>query len=235
MADLLVILPTRGRPHNIADVLAAWDETGGFEHADLLLAVDADDPANDDYLRAVAGHPRVLLWTSPWQKPMVTLLNEVAVAYADSYRLLAFAGDDNLPRTAGWAKSYIEALTELGTGIVYPDDLVQREKLPTQWAMTSDIVRALGAMVPSKVTHLYADNTLLALGREAGCIRYLPDVVVEHRHPVAGTAEMDDGYRRVNSPDRYRDDRRKFVMWVEGRMADDVAKVRALREAACQT
>lgn len=233
MADLLVIVPTRGRPGNVERVLAAWGETGAWPWADLMLAVDADDPEIERYRGIGAKHAAsgaVSVFEVPQQQPMVTTLNAAAVASADDYPMLGFAGDDNLPRSHGWAGQIVAALRTLGTGIVYPDDLVQRWRLPTQWAMTSDIVRALGAMVPSDVLHLYADNTIACLGEAAGCIRYLPYVVIEHCHPIAGTAEMDDGYRRVNAPERYADDRARWLRWVAGRCDEDAAAVRALRE-----
>lgn len=230
MADLLVILPTRGRPANVDQVLRAWDETGGWADADLMLVVDADDPDAAGYDRIVRARPAVGRWTIPEQQPMIHALNAAALATADTYAMLAFAGDDNLPRTPGWAGRIVAELRDLGTGIVYPDDLVQRWRLPTQWAMTSDIVRALGSMIPSDVLHLYADNTIACLGEAAGCIRYLPDVVIEHCHPVAGTAEMDDGYRRVNSPERYADDRRRWLQWVALKLDRDAEAVRSLRE-----
>ncbi|WP_037684635.1 hypothetical protein, partial [Streptomyces griseus] len=106
-------------------------------------------------------------------------------------------------RTVGWAGRYVDELRQLGTGIVYGDDGYQGERLPTQWAMTADVVGALGRMVPAPVEHLYCDNSVLDLGRAAGCIRYLPDVLVEHMHPVAGKAADDDQYRRVNSSAQY--------------------------------
>jgi hypothetical protein len=35
---------------------------------------------------------------------------------------------------------------------------------------------------------------------------YLPDVIIEHLHPAAGKAEMDEGYARVNQPKWYEED-----------------------------
>jgi len=38
-------------------------------------------------------------------------------------------------------------------------------------------------------------------------LRYIPEVVLEHLHPVAGKAEWDDQYREVNAPEVYSADR----------------------------
>jgi hypothetical protein len=39
--DLLVIIPTRGRPGSIPEIVQAWDDTGAT--ADVLFCVDKDD------------------------------------------------------------------------------------------------------------------------------------------------------------------------------------------------
>lgn len=235
MADLLVIVPSRGRPQSVGHVVEAWQHTGAYEHADLLFAVDADDPHLDGYYAQDlpdAGRTLVKLFTVNRWMPMVDKLNLLARQAAtaeDPYFALGFAGDDHLPRTPGWAKRYLDELRAMGTGIVYGDDLLQGERLPTQWAMTSDIVRALGRMVPAPVGHMYSDNSVRVLGMGAGCLRYLPDVVVEHVHPLAGKAAWDDGYRAVNADGQYVRDRAAYQRWVLGPLAADVAAVRALK------
>jgi hypothetical protein len=89
-------------------------------------------------------------------------------------------GDDHFPRTHGWDQAYLDALRELGTGIVYGNDLLQGHRLPTQCAMTADIVRRWGYMALPTLRHMYVDNFWRDLGNAADCLRYLPEVVVEH-------------------------------------------------------
>jgi len=238
MADLLVIVPSRGRPESVARVVEAWRATGALDVAHLVWAVDADDPAIEGYRRAVPDEPGsapVARYEVPRWMSMVDKLNLAAADASEMYWALGFAGDDHLPRTPGWAARYVEELRDLGTGIVYGDDRVQGERLPTQWAMTSDIVRALGRMVPADVEHLYCDNAVLALGRAAGCIRYLPDVVIEHCHPLAGHARWDAQYRRVNGPAQYARDRAAYERWLRVGLDADADAVRGLREAVCRT
>jgi hypothetical protein len=160
-------------------------------------------------------------------------LNARATGFAeigeDSPFAVGFMGDDHRPRSVGWDKAYLDALRELGTGIVYGNDLLQGENLPTQCAMTSDIIQALGYMAPPSLRHLYIDNFWKILGNGADCLRYLPDVIVEHVHPMAGKAEWDANYARVNSAQMYEHDKTAFEEWLRTSMVSDVAKVRALR------
>jgi hypothetical protein len=230
--ELLVIVPSRGRPQHLARMVEAWHTTGAFTRAALLFAVDADDPEIGAYREAHKAFellPVTLHVAARW-RPMVAKLNYVAARHAETPFALGFAGDDHVPRTHGWAGRYLDELHELGTGIVYGDDGMQGGKLPTQWAMTSDIVRALGRMVPADVEHLYCDNAIMCLGTEATCLRYLPDVLIEHMHPMAGKAATDHGYARVNHPEQYSRDQEAFLRWTASPMPEQVAAVRALRD-----
>ena len=134
---------------------------------------------------------------------MAKPLNFAANLYADKYRHFAFLGDDHRPRTKNWDVLFINALDELGTGLVYGNDLLQGENLATAVAMTGDIVQALGGMVPPDMIHLYLDNFWMTLGKDLNALRYIPEVVLEHLHPVAGKAEWDEGYREVNAQEVY--------------------------------
>lgn len=231
-ADLLMIVPSRGRPQNVAALLDTWGETATGA-ADLLIALDEDDPALPGYEAlhvldrwpARLGVPR---WRIGKRLRLGGTLNEVAAAYSAAYRMLGFLGDDHRPRTAGWDRRFVEALSELGTGLVYGNDLIQGAALPTAVAMTSDIVQTLGWMVPPGLVHLWIDNAWLELGRRIDQIRYLPDVVIEHMHPLVGKAPSDAGYEEVNSSARFESDRRAFEDWVRDGLDADVAKLKEL-------
>lgn len=223
--DLLVIVPTRGRPHNAARMMNAWVTTGAYEDANLTFAVDHDDPEMLRYQHLSEG-PASFQWHGHWT-PMVHKLNRGVMAF-DSYPYVAFMGDDHIPRTDGWAARYCEELAEMGTGIVFGNDLIQGRKLCTQWAMTTDIVKALGRMVPAPVEHMYCDNSVMDLGLALDRIRYLPDVRIEHAHPVAGRGAWDAGYERVNSREQYRKDHASYQAWKAEQLPRDVETVRDL-------
>lgn len=236
MPDLAIIVPTRGRPENIRKVISAWDFTNAWDHARMVLVADADDPEIEGY-RVVAaqtnnfrpGTPVDLIEIPKWL-PMVHKLNAAARNLAlGGYFAVGFAGDDHLPQTIGWAKTYLTALRELETGMVYGDDGYQGRKLSTEWAVTADVIDHLGRMVPAPVEHMYCDNSMMDLFGAAGALKHLPEVRIEHMHPVAGKAQSDAQYERVNHRDQFAKDRRAYEGWRRAGLDSDVATVRLLR------
>lgn len=229
MTDLVVVVPTLSRPQAAWELAETFRATTTADTA-LCFAVNEGDQTEGEYRRVLAERSVTI---EVGGRSMVEALNLRAVAYADGDDppfALGFMGDDHRPRTRGWDARYLDALRELGTGIVYGDDLLQGENLPTQVAMTSDVVRALGHMCPPSLTHMYADNYWRDLGRAAKCLRYLPDVVVEHMHPVAGKGTWDAGYLRVNHQSVYDRDLAAYRHHIDsGRFAADVAKIRGGR------
>lgn len=236
MRDLAILVPTRGRPGNVRKVISAWDFTNAWDHADLILIVDRDDPEYAGYLALVeetrhpdTGEALIKMYEVPVHVPMVHKLNDAARALTPGWFALGFAGDDHLPQTMGWAQRYLTVLRELGSGMVYSDDGYQGRKLSTEWAVTADAVRALGRMVPAPVEHMYCDNSMMDLFGGAGALRFLPEVRIEHMHPVTGKAETDAQYQRVNHRDQFARDRRSYEGWRRLGMMTDIAAIRALR------
>ena len=82
------------------------------------------------------------------------------------------------------------------------------------------------------LAHWYQDNVWADLGRGAGCLRHLRAIAVDHVHPATGQAPADattrDNGRSLEA------DREVYYAWRRSRMADDIAKIVALREKALQ-
>lgn len=226
MSLIHYIVPTRGRPGNAKELIEAWRDTAtacryanngqpGGPAARLYFAVDQDDPELAAYRyvfeRAIMGGIDDLNWIlinnkgllSPPYSRLGEILNTCVAAMLESPGVvptaIGFMGDDHRPRTEGWDHDILQALDRLGTGIVYGNDLVQGDNLPTAVAMTADIPRTLGYLVPPDLSHMYLDNYWKDLGQRIGRLQYLADVVIEHCHPIASKAPWDLGYRAVNN------------------------------------
>ena len=230
--DLLVVVPSRGRPQGIARLLDTVHATRRIA-THVHVGVDDDDPELDRYRAVMDGHGADgdLLEVGP-RKGLAATTNDIAVRRAGEYPFLASLGDDMAPRTPGWDRALTRAITDMGgTGFAYPHDGI-REDIPEAVVVSSDIVQALGWFANPALQHFWIDNTWADLGRGAGCIRHLRVVVVDHLHPDAGKAPGDRTYAESNK--KIPADRDAYFAWRSGRMADDVRTILALRERVPQ-
>jgi hypothetical protein len=222
---MAVIVPSRGRPENIAALIEAWLETA--TKAELHVMVDEDDPTMDGYLdviRGLGGHGRgVTLWLGP-RRRLGGSLNHLAPALARDCDVVGFMGDDHRPRTKAWDSLFYSASSL--DSVVYGNDLIQGPNLPTAVFLGSTIIRTLGWMVIPGQVHLFMDNLWRTLGEQLGTLRYLPTVIIEHVHPIAGKAEWDDGYAAANAAEVWAHDEALYREWVGYSMVGDVARIK---------
>lgn len=216
-SGIVVICPSRGRPQNVARLVDSWRLTDA--QADLVVCVDDDDPTLDRYRKLdgfelIVGAPRRFAAWINWLGPEL----------AEQYDIIGMFGDDNVCRTERWDRAVSNAMRPLG--VVWGNDLYQRDRLCTAPFVDAAIVRHLGWMAPPGVEHLYVDDTWMAIGEHLGTLAYLPDVVIEHAHPFACKASWDDVYVAANSEERYAEDRAAFEAWRDHRMVDDLAGLR---------
>jgi len=202
---MCVVVPSRGRPENADRLAKAFKDTN--TEADLYFVIDNDDPKWNEYAK---NKNLQLLPADNKTGGCANSLNTGAVYLLDFsnyplYDYFVFMGDDHIPRTQNWDKAFIQALG-INTGIVYGDDLLQGANLPTAFGMSRDLVVELQGMTFPGCVHLFFDNFVKQLGLDLNYLKYLPDVIIEHLHPVAGKAEMDEGYARVNQPKWYEKD-----------------------------
>ena len=221
MRALTVLVPSRGRPHNIQQLLESWESTiTGDTH--LIVIVDDDDPTLEEYLKLpveVRVGPRLRIGGT---------LNVVAPEVATTSRNIGFMGDDHRPRTKGWDEAFINELDKLKVGVVYGNDLAHGVNLATSVTMTSNIVSTLGYMCVPGSIHLFLDNFWMELGRGTN-ITYFDDVVIEHVHPHFQKALLDNTYVEANSPEVWGADEITFNNYVATQLQDDLQKLRTLK------
>lgn len=191
MAELALLVPSRGRPHNIARLIEAMDATCRGDTT-LVVGVDDDDPALDDYLGFGSCEVMVL---KGFYGQLVRWLNVLAKSYAESHRFIGHIGDDNVPTTVGWDVRIMESLER--NLFCFGNDLDPGRtpgSLSIHIFMRSEVVKRLGYMGPPSIQHMYVDPVWFAWGK-ATSIEFLEDVVLEHRHYSLGHAPMDESYQ----------------------------------------
>jgi hypothetical protein len=221
--EILIIVPSRSgnsvRYPNVDRFIENW-ELNSEGLSDLCIALDDDDdfkyPRRDGVIYEV--NPRVR---------MIPTLNQVAVKYKDEYKYIAFFGDDHVIQTK-WESEFIEFFkSNNNVGIAYANDLLQGERLPTAVCLTSNIVDALGYMVPTNLVHMYADNFWLDLGRKLNIIKYFDNIIFEHIHPDNGKAVRDSQYMEANAV--FSIDQQQYSHYVNSnKFNEDILKVKKL-------
>ena len=218
---ITVLMPSRGREAQAAEARAAFDATKVIPTTKMLTVVDMEEPGYAGYDILRVAH----------EGGMANALNAAAqgLLLTEEAEIIGFVGDDHRFRTPGWDLRIAAANQSIGGGIVYGNDLIRGEELPSAVFMDARIVQALGWMALPGCRHLYLDDTWRELGKTLGRLRYLPDVVIEHLHPIAGKANWDDNYARVNDPANYDHDRQVYDNWFRGqRIVDAMVVARAL-------
>lgn len=227
MTDPLVVLvPSRGRPENIARLIQGWADTEAT--ARLVVVLDNDDPELANYWEAVMAAPVFTDCITGDRIRLGPTLNREALRYTSAHEMIGFMGDDHLPRTLEWDQAIRNSIWRMKSGFAYGNDKIQGAALPTAIFMSTDIVDTLGFMCPPGLLHMFLDNAWRDWGTAMGKLDYLPDTVIEHLHPLGGTAEPDDQYGEVNGlmgPDG--DKYRAYKSDPQGFQAD-VEKLRAL-------
>lgn len=222
---MIVVVPSRGRPQNISELIDSFYATCKA-NTKLWVCVDEDDPELEEYSRVIHEGPGgyTYLWVDKPSR-IGPILNNVIPKAAEQDDVVAFMGDDHRPRTVEWDRLYIQNVREMGTGIVYGNDLFQGANIPTQVAMSSNIVKATGKFVPDGMQHLYLDNVWKDIG-QATAMRYLPDVIVEHMHPAAGKASWDASYQANNSSETYSADGIRYNEWRANEFPEWIRQIR---------
>jgi tetratricopeptide (TPR) repeat protein len=213
---VLLIVPTRGRPHRIMDFYDAFVENSSI--TDLVFALDDDDesqyPRIDGAKYEV--NPRLRL---------AGTFNLVARKYADEYDYIMCMTDEHRIRTKDWDKLLTNALSENdGWGVAYGNDLVCGERMPTAHMFSAKIVQTLGYITPPELTHLYSDNFSLEMGKGLGALYYKDDVVIQDVH-----FGMDGTLRESNSPEMFLRDHAAFSNYMVKRFPSDVEKLLRVR------
>lgn len=218
MKELLVIVPTRGRPNKSVEFYEAFKENSDLGFTDLLFGLDDDDI---EYPRL----PGVLYSVNPRLR-MNGTLNKLALENAACYKYIAFLGDDHRVRTKNWDRILANSIQDFG--LAYGNDLFQGRALATSVMMSSNIISELGYMAPPELIHLFLDVFWMQTGQALKKITYHHNVIIEHLHPYAGKNEMDSGYWECNAKTLHDKDQESYKRYKETRFESDMEKLRKL-------
>lgn len=210
MTKLAIVVPTRGRPHNLKRLSEALKKTCTTDYK-LFARLDIDDKPN--YYPALVDveyvvGPRVFFSAS---------VNELAeIASNEGYTHIAILGDDVLPETVGWDKMLIDALPDLG--VAYGSDGLEHlhgEDLPTHVVVPVEMYKKLGWIALPTLRHLFCDNVWRELGKLTTFV-YVKEAKLSHLHRWNKKAPDDKTYREANDKQKRELDKAAFEAWRDG-------------------
>lgn len=210
MTKLAIVVPTRGRPHNLKRLSEALKKTCTTDYK-LFARLDIDDKPN--YYPALVDveyvvGPRVFFSAS---------VNELAeIASNEGYTHIAILGDDVLPETVGWDKMLIDALPDLG--VAYGSDGLEHlhgEDLPTHVVVPVEMYKRLGWIALPTLRHLFCDNVWREIGKLTTFV-YVKEAKLSHLHRWNKKAPDDKTYREANDKQKRELDKAAFEAWRDG-------------------
>jgi len=228
LPDLVVLVPSRGRPQNVVRLRVACAATCQL-HTVLHFGFDNDDPTLKESILATGDvHP----YTTSDRMHLAPWTNHLASFHMDAPYLCSL-GDDMLPVTPGWDRMLVEAAH---VGMSYPElgrrvEHGRQPGVPEAIVIDTRIVAALGWMCYPELDHWYVDNVWRDLGTGADCLTHVPQAVVLHKHPnVPGGDKPDATYAAAARS--YEHDLTVYQRWRLRRMREDISAVRRVRETA---
>lgn len=221
-----ILCPTRGRPHQVRELIGTAGLTAArLDRLQFVFYVDGDDKARHEVQDLQRTDPRVLVVTGP-RIVLSAMWNECYErAQAD---VLMQCGDDIRFRTSGWDQRVLRQFAAWPDRIVliHGEDGIQGKRIATHGFIHRRWVQQVGYFVPPRFASDYNDMWLTEVADELGRRVFLPDVLTEHMHPVAGKGPWDRTHaerlhrHNVEDCDRIWRDTAK-------ERAQDVAKLRA--------
>ena len=193
--------PTIMRPERLARLAESWERNAPEDV--LYVRIWADDPRRADYENII--WPDNFQLYSSDKKWLGAALNEFYHLHPGepSY---GFIADDIVLRTKGGIRILEETAGEWF--VAYPNDTIQRERLPTHFCIGRKLLETVGFFIHPFFKHDFIDCVWHGIGLHTGLLRYCPQVIFEHQHVLNEKAVMDATYEEVNAAKK-----EGLVMW----------------------
>lgn len=205
-----IILPSRGRPEKLKEVIQAIADTvSNPENIEVIIRVDDDDP--DSYLFGLPLFCRVI--SGPRLESKVAVYNEsIGMANGD---LLMPMGDDSFLISKGWDEIIEKEFAKYPDKILllYGKDGIHNQRLATHFIISRKMADALGYFSPTLFKAYFGDNFMTDLAVRIRRIKYNPEIVIEHRAAHVGKAKDDETFN--DSIGHFQEDQKRYIASAE--------------------
>lgn len=180
-----VLMPSRGRPKRILEAIESLYATATGE-IELIVGFNPDSQYPVDGARIHVSE------SGPSQRTY-------EMAKLATGEIIMQGSDDFLWRTKGWDEIFHEKAKEHPVACFYFSD--GREEMDSCIPVVTRGFYERAGYFPPYFFHFCADQWVADIAKEAGCLYYVPEVVIEHMHPKFGKAKWDETYASRGKPD----------------------------------
>lgn len=191
---VLVRMPSRGRWAQALQTLTAYRELAGIP-IDLEVVADYDD---ESLTTEVLYRLSLMACTVTYgaHKSKIEACNGGRV---NEWDILVLGSDDMMPVKEGWARRVVELFEEHWPtldGAIHLDDGYAHERVNTLTIMGRRLYDQFGYIYHPSYKSVFCDDEYTEVLQAMGRLVYVPEVLIEHRHPAAGKARQDALYLR---------------------------------------
>jgi len=213
MKKLLIICPSRGRPHKIMDTIKSIERTIDQEHTDFIVLLDKDDKCVGQYDNILPTWVRYRVYDRTNDKTLTTEIINRAFEEFNDYEYYSVTNDDIIYKTKGWDKALCQpfkiscgqddTMTEKYGNVCAAN--IDPSTFPITSVIDGRICRALGWLQFPDLVHSCGDNIWYWIGRRSDCLYTDRNYHTDHISPYFGLAEEDETYKKCNAFDNKQD------------------------------
>jgi glycosyltransferase involved in cell wall biosynthesis len=206
---LSLLIPTRGRPHRLRELVESVDKTR-YGDVEILTYVDDDDPS--DYPIVTIRGKRI-----ERARQFKALIPKATFDY------LMICGDDCVFETEGWDRIMVSAFPRDDVALIYGND---GWKNVAGHGMFHRKLYDLTGVCPDEFEHFGPDTYLAEIFGSLKRLIQVP-VMVKHKHFRNGKAERDETYDHPRKTGMHLRDSERLKSFRSTRMKDDIEILRA--------
>lgn len=220
---IAIILPVRdggvGRSERLMNCLYSYYKyTENL--SDVHLLHDTDECNIYHIVSQV--NPGIINHCIPAGLTLMEKINYNILEIAKDYKYVGFIGDDIRFETT-FENKFIEYLSSKPHALAYGNDDYWKGALPTHPFITSKTILAVGFFGCPAVEHNFFDNYWQRIFIELRSIKYFPEVIMNHYHPVAGKELPDLIYYSIQN--KLKTDEQKFLTYMMNNLSSDLRKI----------
>lgn len=225
---VLTICSSYQRPVLARRMIESYIKATSSTNAHLVVYVGEKDPFIEEYrqIQIPTGRASAEIVYGP-RLSMVQVLNKFSSEGLDKYDYFSEINDDHVAVTEGWETKLAEAIDRKNNG--FSISYGQTQQFPTAVMFGKKLISGLGYMFPPEYAHTYVDRWLMDLGFGANITIYVPDVLVDHLHPVFNKGEWDNVY--YDGGDEMHVAQKIYEKWCV-KKEEDIVKVRVMAREA---